>query len=463
MALLAPDASPGQIAPRTAVLTTPHFAFHSDFEPNLNDALIAAGLARKAGKPEIFHAGLEAPCFAGLPESARAAWDGAVDYYARVISPSGSNSQPQYLVRVQIVGFDEELKEPENRQFAEIAQHFRAAAAPAYRSCRWAAQDVLNRRWIEELRPRLKAHEQQIGQRLEELYRKKWTGLPIPVDIVQTVDWSGANTILREPASGHILIANENESRASLEVVFHEASHILMGDTAPVRQALETAAGAAAFRLPGDLWHVVLFDTTGEVVREVLDDASSPPYTPMLYEIFDRGSWGGYREPLETAWRPYVKGERSLSESAAALISAIQPPIDMARLTSLATRYTSAWCSRDPAKVAAFFEEKGSLRINKGGPSVGRAAITAAVRGFMTDFPDMVVTMNSVDLEGVHARYRWTLTGTSTGPGGTGQKVRIRGFEEWALGPDGLIKESHGHFNEAEYQRQLKSGVAPSP
>jgi hypothetical protein len=38
--------------------------------------------------------------------------------------------------------------------------------------------------------------------------------------------------------------------------------------------------------------------------------------------------------------------------------------------------------------------------------------------------------------------------------------VRIGGYEEWTFGLDGLIAESKGHFDEAEYQRQLRVGVA---
>jgi hypothetical protein len=78
----------------------------------------------------------------------------------------------------------------------------------------------------------------------------------------------------------------------------------------------------------------------------------------------------------------------------------------------------------------------------------------------MTAFPDMVVRMDAVSLDGDHAVYRWTLTGTNTGPGGTGKTVRISGYEEWTLGADGLIAKSLGHFDEAEYQRQLQVGLA---
>ncbi len=134
--------------------------------------------------------------------------------------------------------------------------------------------------------------------------------------------------------------------------------------------------------------------------------------------------------------------------------------VDATRLREFATQYTAAWCSQNAASVASFFAENGSLKINEGARSVGRTAITAAAQGFMTAFPDMVVKMDDLSVDGGHATYRWTLTGTNTGPGGTGHAVRIRGHEEWTIGADGLIAESKGHFDEAEYRRQLQAGVA---
>ena len=132
--------------------------------------------------------------------------------------------------------------------------------------------------------------------------------------------------------------------------------------------------------------------------------------------------------------------------------------MDPAHVRQLATKYTAAWCSQDAGSVAAFFAEGGSLRINGGSPHVGRAAITEAAQGFMSAFPDMVVTMDDLSVDRSHAVYRWTLTGTNDGPGGTGRAVRISGYEEWTIGEDGLIAESRGHFDENEYQRQLADG-----
>lgn len=130
-------------------------------------------------------------------------------------------------------------------------------------------------------------------------------------------------------------------------------------------------------------------------------------------------------------------------------------------LREFATRYTAAWCSQNPTSVATFYAENGSLKINDGAPSVGRTAITAAAQSFMTTFPDMVVKMDSVSLDGDHAEYHWTLIGTNTGPGGTGKAVHISGYEEWTFGADGLIADSKGRFDAAEYQRQLRYGATP--
>lgn len=73
----------------------------------------------------------------------------------------------------------------------------------------------------------------------------------------------------------------------------------------------------------------------------------------------------------------------------------------------------------------------------------------------MTGFPDLHVTMHDLSIGDKAAIYRWTLTGTNTGPGGARRKVRIGGFERWRLGMDDRIAESQGHFDHADYQRQL--------
>lgn len=129
--------------------------------------------------------------------------------------------------------------------------------------------------------------------------------------------------------------------------------------------------------------------------------------------------------------------------------------MDLASAKAFATSYTAAWCSQSPAQVASFFADSGSLTINAAPPSVGRAAIAEDARGFMSAFPDLVIHMDSVESHGAGFVYHWTLTGTNSGPGGTGNHVRISGREEWTMDADGLISRSLGHYDEAEYARQV--------
>jgi steroid delta-isomerase-like uncharacterized protein len=138
-------------------------------------------------------------------------------------------------------------------------------------------------------------------------------------------------------------------------------------------------------------------------------------------------------------------------------------PMTQTKLTDLAARYAAAWSSQNPASLASFYAEDGSLTVNAGAPSVGRVAISATAQGFMTAFPDMVVKADRVSSDGSRAVFHWTWTGTNTGPGGTGKFVRIHGYEEWTIGANGLIAKSKGHYDEAEYERQLKSGAPLVP
>jgi predicted ester cyclase len=133
---------------------------------------------------------------------------------------------------------------------------------------------------------------------------------------------------------------------------------------------------------------------------------------------------------------------------------------DRAELDKFAQRYAKTWCSQNPESVAAFFAERGSITINNGPPAVGRAAIAREAQTFMKAFPDMIVTMDKVSRDPDGTKFHWTLTGTNTGPGGTGKRVRISGYELWKIDNDGLIAESKGHFDSADYERQLKDGVS---
>lgn len=323
-----PGANPGQAAERAPVETTAYFAFHSHFETNLNDALIAAGTSRRFTRPELFRSGPETACFDGLPAAERDAWDRAVDYYAETVVPGGNFGREQGLLRRELASLDVREPDADGRRFLATTEDLRAGAAPAYETCRWPAQDRENRRWIDAVLPLLAAHEEVVGRRLDELYQSPLHGLPLPVDVVPAALPTGASSIILAPEGGHILVSSLDEGNkglAALEVVFHEASHTVVAGWRddPLPRAIRDAAEALGVTPPDDLWHVLLFYTTGETVRGILEEAGQPGYTPYLYRgLFDR-AWPEMRAPVESVWPAYLAGERTLLEAVTDVLRAL--------------------------------------------------------------------------------------------------------------------------------------------
>jgi nuclear transport factor 2 (NTF2) superfamily protein len=126
--------------------------------------------------------------------------------------------------------------------------------------------------------------------------------------------------------------------------------------------------------------------------------------------------------------------------------------LDAQQIDELARSYTEAWCSRDPARVAAHYASGGTIAINGGEP----ARIAEVAGSFIAAFPDIEVLMDELLIKDEVVEYRWTFTGTSAE---TGNWVRIPGFEEWTIGADGRIASSRGTYDQAEYERQLREGV----
>ena len=124
-------------------------------------------------------------------------------------------------------------------------------------------------------------------------------------------------------------------------------------------------------------------------------------------------------------------------------------------LEKFAARYAEAWCSHNPEAVVAFYAENASISVNGGAP----APIAEVAQGFMRDFPDMSFIFDKFVSRADTTAFHWTLIGTNTGLGGSGKRVRISGYELWQIGNSGLIKKSEGHFDAAEYARQLREGV----
>lgn len=134
-------------------------------------------------------------------------------------------------------------------------------------------------------------------------------------------------------------------------------------------------------------------------------------------------------------------------------------PLTLDAVRTMAESYAQAWSSHDPQAVASFYEEDGRITINHGDPTIGRAAIAAVAQSFYDDFPDLVVYLDEIRLAGQDAIFLWTLEGANNGPGGTGNRVRVSGWEAWRLSENCRVAKSMGYFDAVEYARQIAEGI----
>lgn len=80
-----------------------------------------------------------------------------------------------------------------------------------------------------------------------------------------------------------------------------------------------------------------------------------------------------------------------------------------------------------------------------------RAGIEAMAAGFFAEVPDLALVCDTVRRAGDHVAFLWTFTGTHSG---TGNRLRISGWEEWDHDRDLRVTASRGWFDAEGYARQ---------
>jgi hypothetical protein len=175
--------------------------------------------------------------------------------------------------------------------------------------------------------------EQGVGlsQRLADIYQTNWPKAKIRVDVSAYAGWAGAYTTLDPLRVTISSLDTRNQGPEALEVLFHEASH---GIAEPVQQAIIRECRQRDKPIPRDLWHALIFYTTGEVIRPIMTAASPAPgqndrstpgagYTPYAIreKLYERG-WEDYLSLLQRFWQPYLDGKESFDDAIARMISA---------------------------------------------------------------------------------------------------------------------------------------------
>lgn len=285
------------IAQGQTVQTT--FEFHSSFWVNLHHTLYNQATGKKAGR---------IPNLTALNAEEAAAWNAALEYYER-------NFADLQLLDGAMTRINGELVRAPHADSLEGTElrppllPILEKAAPVYRAHWWAEHDRKNREWIDQVTPSIAEHEKDLRPALAHAYHTAWPKGRIRVEMSYYTPGVSAYTLLRPTLITISSWSQRNAPPAGLETIFHEAGHALIDKVTKEIGATEKRRGRKA-PYP-DLWHAVIFYTTGELVHRDVPELT--PYA-VKYGMWDN-NWPDLLPILEKEWKPFLDGEGNFKDA----------------------------------------------------------------------------------------------------------------------------------------------------
>lgn len=320
---LAPAAPAQRQAPATvAPAADSLFEFHSEFWLNLHHFLYHQARARlgvrDTQRRAVAGARGDTAGFGALPAAMRADWMAAVSTYQQTLAgrdlllDEGLRRIKTALAALPSDG------DPRQAGLDSAVAAALVRAAPVYRRLWWPRHDQANRALIAALTPQIEAHGAALARRLEGVYHAPWPA-PLRVDVVAYAIWAGAYTTYGPADVTYGSLDPGNRGTQGLEILFHEASHLLVDS---VLAGLRHAARTEQRDVPRDLLHAIIFYTAGDLVRREVPGHVPYAETNGLW----RGPLASYRAPLEARWRPYLDGNGGMGQAIAALVADVGTP-----------------------------------------------------------------------------------------------------------------------------------------
>jgi len=321
----------------------PVFELHSGFWINLHHTLYREARQRAAAAAPASDKTGKASSSKTIPvtkpvltAAEQKAWDEGIAYYAQ------NYAAKDLLFSTELVQLKEQLGDFEDcdelsgrkRKFCDAGLPARLTqvlegAATVYRAHLWPEHDRANRRWIQSVAPLVIEQGVGLSERLADIYQTRWPREKIRVEVSAYAHWAGAYTTVDPLRVTISSLDPRNQGPEALEVLFHEASH---GIAEPVQTAIIRECRQRDKPIPRDLWHALVFYTTGEVIRPVLSTASKAGdgdgrpsgYTPYALRegLYQRG-WEGYLKLLQRFWQPYLDGQATFDDAIARMVSSL--------------------------------------------------------------------------------------------------------------------------------------------
>lgn len=187
------------------------------------------------------------------------------------------------------------------------------AAMPLYRSAQWEEDDRANRFWIAVVEPKLALVAEELADAHDKAY-----AVPFPKRILVDVSplaWEFGAYTVGQGESAHVVISSTDPGYrgfAALEMLMHEPSHAIVSsdELGAIGSDLKRAATELGVKPMANLWHAILFYTSGELTRRALAKRGVSDYQPVIIGMYERG-FRGFRQSLETHWQAYLDGKVS--------------------------------------------------------------------------------------------------------------------------------------------------------
>lgn len=287
-------------------LGQPVFELRSDFNLNLHQRLMGD---IEAEQPRDFSA---------LSAADREVWEGVLAEYRKQFKGKSPVFDPA------LVEIDLQLG---RGQMPDLVRPLLERAAPVYRKYWWSADDAANREWIANARSLLDKHAERLAAEHGRVYGMPWPKLA-RVDVASYGGRVGAFT--NSSAAGpHTVLENHHQNYVglqALEMVFHEASHQFVDEVGgTIGDPINEHAKRLGAKPPPQLWHAILFYTSGELTRRALA-ADGIKYEPVGYRTVFTRSMGAYLKSLDKWWKPVLDGTASREEAIAKIVEeAVKP------------------------------------------------------------------------------------------------------------------------------------------
>ena len=289
------------------VVRVPPWELHNSFWMSLHQTLIADAMRLKPRE------------IGTLSVDEQAAWNEAVTAY-RSVGGQGDmpSARPMIITNDALTQIADDATQPVID--APLADALKRAA-PVYRAHWWEADRKANQFFIAYAAAMLREAGEDLIRAHEAVYRTVWPKRVL-VYVSPCAGSSGAYTMIGK-AGGVITTMSSRDSGyqglRSLEMLLHESSHAVVGPTEGTLAAAISAAQKQQGRdAPRDLWHAMLFTTSGELTRRLLAERGATQYVPFSENVFTK-----YREPIQKYWIPYLNGQGTLEEAVAKILSAI--------------------------------------------------------------------------------------------------------------------------------------------